>query len=256
MSAIDELNDSLVINASGKNITTKEADNGVTIDATGEEIKTKVTKPVQINPPTRHKFIKQEMKRTPESAGGKKIIKSEPVSARKVVSQSAIPVQPEKSIQEVHVSPMDDMVGIDNPNSLLSKWVKEKDQEAREWIAEKEEEKAVLESEDGDDTLSGTIGNSDFEIVQDKRILVEDDDLILDLTSKNKEEEISYPNKYDIQSKLDEIFRSNDFIYKKKLFIKTKYSEKYYMVISKSYDYLLTIDGEKIYIDNILEIRL
>ena len=73
---------------------------------------------------------------------------------------------------------------------------------------------------------------------------------------ENKEEEISYPNKYDIQSKLDEIFRSNDFIYKKKLFIKTKYSEKYYMVISKSYDYLLTIDGEKIYINNILEIRL
>ena len=68
-------------------------------------------------------------------------------------------------------------------------------------------------------------------------------------------EEINYPNKYDIQNKIDEIFRSNDFIYKKKLFIKTKYSEKYYTIISKSYDYLLTIDGEKIYIDNILEIK-
>ena len=71
----------------------------------------------------------------------------------------------------------------------------------------------------------------------------------------NKQEEIIIPNEYDIQNKLDEIFRSNDFIYKKKLFIKTKYGEGYYTVISKSYDYLLTIDGEKIYIQNILEIK-
>ena len=67
-----------------------------------------------------------------------------------------------------------------------------------------------------------------------------------------KEESI---NEYDIQNRLDELFRSNDFIYKKEFYIKTKYGEGYYTIISKSYDYLLTIDGEKIYINNIIEIR-
>ena len=61
-------------------------------------------------------------------------------------------------------------------------------------------------------------------------------------------------NPYDIQSKIEELFRRNDFVYKKKLHIKTKYGENDYIVISKSIDYLLTINGEKIYINNILEI--
>ena len=67
------------------------------------------------------------------------------------------------------------------------------------------------------------------------------------------EEEII--NEYDIQNKIDKLFRSNDFIYKKKFHIKTKYSDKDYVIISKSYDYLLTIDGEKIYINNIIDIK-
>ena len=73
---------------------------------------------------------------------------------------------------------------------------------------------------------------------------------------KDNKEETSYiVDYYDIQSKIDSLFRSNDFIYKKKLHIKTKYGEGDYIIISKSYDYLLTIDGEKIYIDNIIEIE-
>ncbi len=70
----------------------------------------------------------------------------------------------------------------------------------------------------------------------------------------NKEENI-IPNKYDIQKKIDDLFRSNDFIYKKKCHIKTKYGENDYYIISRSYDYLLTINGERIYINNILEIN-
>ena len=66
-----------------------------------------------------------------------------------------------------------------------------------------------------------------------------------------KEKEI---NEYDIQNKIDELFRSNDFIYKKKIHIKTKYGEGDYIIISKSYDYLLTITGERIYINNIIDI--
>ena len=72
--------------------------------------------------------------------------------------------------------------------------------------------------------------------------------------NKNNDENI-YPNEYEIQKKIDELFRSNDFIYKKKFHIKTKYGEGDYIIISKSIDYLLTINGEKIYIYNILEIK-
>ena len=56
-------------------------------------------------------------------------------------------------------------------------------------------------------------------------------------------------------NRIDSLFRSSDFIYKKKFHIKTKYDEKDYVIISKCYDCLLTIDGERIYIDNILEIN-
>ena len=67
-------------------------------------------------------------------------------------------------------------------------------------------------------------------------------------------DDIIIPDKYDLQKKIDALFRSSDFIYKKKFHIKTKYGENDYFIISKSYDYLLTIDGERIYIDNIIEI--
>ena len=67
----------------------------------------------------------------------------------------------------------------------------------------------------------------------------------------NTEEVISV---YNIRKKIDNIFNSNDFVYKKKCHIKTKYSDKDYIIISKSIDYLLTIEGERIYIDNIIDI--
>ena len=73
--------------------------------------------------------------------------------------------------------------------------------------------------------------------------------------NNDDKKEIEYPDLYELQDKIDDIFRSNDFIYKKKVFIKTKYGEGYYTIISKSFDYLLTIDGEKIYIQNIFEIK-
>lgn len=61
-------------------------------------------------------------------------------------------------------------------------------------------------------------------------------------------------NEFDMQNKIDRLFRTNDFIYKKRFHIKTKYSEGEYTVISKSYDYLLTIDGNRIYIKDIIDI--
>ena len=71
---------------------------------------------------------------------------------------------------------------------------------------------------------------------------------------EEKKEEIVV-NEFDMQKKINNLFRANDFIYKKKFHIKTKYGEGDYTIISKSYDYLLTINGEKIYINNIIEIN-
>ena len=66
---------------------------------------------------------------------------------------------------------------------------------------------------------------------------------------------IEMPSIYEMQDRINELFKSKDFIYKKKFHIKTKYGENDYIIISKSFDYLLTIDGEKIYIENIIEIN-
>lgn len=68
-------------------------------------------------------------------------------------------------------------------------------------------------------------------------------------------EEIKPLDEYTLQKKINKLFRSNDFIYKKKFHIKTKNEEKDYIIISKSYDYLLTIDGTKIMIKDIIEIN-
>lgn len=71
-------------------------------------------------------------------------------------------------------------------------------------------------------------------------------------TPKAKEERKYSFN--EMQNKIDNLFRSNDFIYKKVFHIKTINVERDYTIISKSYDYLLTIDGDKIMIKDILEI--
>ena len=68
-------------------------------------------------------------------------------------------------------------------------------------------------------------------------------------------EEVKLLDEYTLQRKINELFRSNDFIYKKKFHIKTINEEKDYIIISKSYDYLLTIDGTKIMIKDIIEIN-
>lgn len=72
---------------------------------------------------------------------------------------------------------------------------------------------------------------------------------------KNVYEEEIIPNEYDLQQKINKLFKSNDFIYKKKFKIKTKDYEREYTIISKSYDYLLCIDRTKIYIKDIIDIK-
>ncbi len=72
--------------------------------------------------------------------------------------------------------------------------------------------------------------------------------------SKEKENTKRY-SMNEIQNKIDSLFRSKDFIYKKVFHIKTINMEGDFIIISKSYDYLLTIDGNKIMIKDILEIN-
>lgn len=49
--------------------------------------------------------------------------------------------------EDIHISPEHDILDIENPDSIFSKYVEQKEKEATEWIAEKEEERRVLEEE-------------------------------------------------------------------------------------------------------------
>lgn len=82
----------------------------------------------------------------------------------------------------------------------------------------------------------------------------------LNKINNNQEIYYSYKNNnskvenIDVRTKINNIFYKRDYIYKKRLIIKTKYSNEEYEIIYKNYDYLLDINGNKIYIDNILDI--
>lgn len=54
---------------------------------------------------------------------------------------------PEPLDENIHESPEKDLLDIDNPNSMFRQYVENKDKEASEWIAEKEEERRVLDEE-------------------------------------------------------------------------------------------------------------
>ena len=75
---------------------------------------------------------------------------------------------------------------------------------------------------------------------------------IYDSSEKITFEEV---NHYDMQNRIDILFKCSDFVYKKKFLIKTKEFEKEFIIISKSYDYLLCINGDKIFIKDIIDIK-
>ena len=68
------------------------------------------------------------------------------------------------------------------------------------------------------------------------------------------EEKETYLSELEIQNKINNIFKAKDFVYKKRIFIKTKYEEGYFTIISKNIEYLLTLEGKRIYIKDILKI--
>lgn len=89
--------------------------------------------------------------------------KEQGTGERSIASIGAIGT-PEAPDEDIHVSPEHDMLDIENPDSMFSKYVAQKDAEAAEWIAEKEEEKRVLEEE----AAMGAAENEEFgnEIVE------------------------------------------------------------------------------------------
>ena len=58
-----------------------------------------------------------------------------------------------------------------------------------------------------------------------------------------------------IESKINRIFNSNDYIYKKKVQIKTKNGVLNKTIIGRTHDSLLTMDNEKININDIIDIN-
>ncbi len=71
----------------------------------------------------------------------------------------------------------------------------------------------------------------------------------------DKEELEEKYNKIELNNKINDLFNSTDFIYKKKFHIKTDEYEGDFIIISKSTNYLLAIDGKRIYFDKIKEIN-
>ncbi len=82
-----------------------------------------------------------------------------------------------------------------------------------------------------------------------------DNNKIVFYSLNDKEEVEEYPSKIEINNKINNLFKSNDFIYKKKINIKTKNYNKDFIIISKNSNYLLTLEGNRIYFDDILDIK-
>lgn len=84
----------------------------------------------------------------------------------------------------------------------------------------------------------------------------------LNKINNNKEIYYSALDKQDnivtssIIEKIDMIMNSKKFIYKRNVHIKTKEYEKDFSIISKNNNYLLTLEGNKININDIIEIDI
>lgn len=85
--------------------------------------------------------------------------------------------------------------------------------------------------------------------------------------NNNKEIFYSYKDEYidikenndldeeTVRKKISDIFSSRDFIYKKKVYVRTDDFCDEVNIVYKTFDYLLTIDNKKIYISDIKDIR-
>lgn len=184
MSAIDELKNSPISIDMDE---PEELEDGLIIDSSsGEERVTKVDLS-GLNKRSNHRIVTH-------------IPKENNLAAR--VSANITDIATDEP-EDTHVSPMDDMIGTDNPNSLLSQYIARKDEEAREWITEREEEKAVLADEDEEDSDTVTIGAEEGyeDSSRDINTVMSDD---IDLSGLFNEDEREEENMSDIKDILEE----------------------------------------------------
>ncbi len=62
-------------------------------------------------------------------------------------------------------------------------------------------------------------------------------------------------NTFLIEKKINDLFNSNNYVYKLKVLIKTDNEEKHETIIGRTQKYLITLDNKKIDISSILDIE-
>ena len=142
MSAIDELKSpTLVLDSTGEDDTSSE---GIYIDALTEDTSSNRVDLSNLGKPKGaiHQVINPKSDKKENNTTKVPTVST----VRKEISIDAV-AQPEPVDPNAHVSPIDDMINPDNPNSMFSKYVRQKDEEAREWITERNEEQEILREE-------------------------------------------------------------------------------------------------------------
>lgn len=176
MSAIDELKSPTITLDTAD---TDESSEGIYIDASTENNSNNRVDLSSIGKP----------KRVHQIVNPKPVQAATTVSRKEITIDSVAKEDPED--KNSHVSPMDDIINIDNPNSLFAKYVKRKDEEAREWISEKQEEQELLreeqelELEENDDIINET----EYVSTTSNSNISRDEDMDLSDLLDNEEEE-------------------------------------------------------------------
>ncbi len=114
--------------------------------------------------------------------------------ARKEISIDAVATDDTSSNEPVHESPLDDMIGMNNPNSMFVKYVQAKENEAREYIIQQQEEQRVLDEEKelGEDSNDGKIIGIDEGYASSNVDIKAERDDDLDLSALMDEEDKKY----------------------------------------------------------------
>ena len=144
-----------------------KGDNTLNIDATGSGTGTNSTKSVatnrmSINPDNSHRKHTVVTNRVPVSA--------KDISKNLVIDATGAS---EEKDPNIHNSMEEDILNLDDPNSMLSKYVKETEQEAREWIEAKKEEAEIADLEDEDvevDDNKAKIRNTDNAVDEEETV--------------------------------------------------------------------------------------
>ena len=209
MSAIDELKSpTLVLDSTGEDDTSSE---GVYIDASTEDTSSNRVDLSNLGKPKGaiHQVI------NPKSDKKENNITRIPTStSRKEISIDAV-AQPEPVDPNAHVSPVDDMINPDNPNSLFSKYVRQKDEEAREWIAERNEEQEILrEEQELELDATGSESEEEYVSTSNNVRMSRDDDIdlssLLDDDKNNDREENKNMENNNVEATINEADMSVD----------------------------------------------